>query len=380
MQRHFAGHRESVTSGMHDPQRPFDRLDYIYKLFIVIALALVAMVWAADIIIPFAFAGILSVVMMPLVKRLEARRVASALAISLVLLMTIVVLGLLIWLMVGQIVGLVADLPNLQTKLETSINEASKTLREFGISTVDQNKMVGDAMRTVSTFLATLLLSTTNVLSALIQIPIYVFLLLIYRDKFQAFFLALLPGREFGWKKDVERVIQGYISGLFLVTMIVAALNTMGLLIVGIDHAIFFGILSGILTIIPYVGIIIGALFPIVMALITKDSIWYTLGVIIVFTIVQFLEGNFITPRITGSKVSINALAAIIALLIGGKIFGIAGMILAVPGIGLVKILLTYSHHLKPFVILLEDTPTQKELPPDPEQPSPEDSSTVSPS
>lgn len=366
---------------MHDPQRPFDRLDYIYKLSVVIALALVAMVWAADIIIPFAFAGILSVVMAPLVKRLEARRVAPALAISLVLLMTIVVLGLLIWLMVGQIVGLVADLPNLQTKLETFINQASHSLRELGVSTADQNKMVGDAMRTVSTFLADLLLSTTNVLSALIQIPIYVFLLLIYRDKFQAFFLALLPGREFGWKKDVERVIQGYISGLFLVTMIIAGLNTVGLLIVGIDHAIFFGILSGVLTIIPYVGIITGAVFPIVMALITKDSAWYAIGVVIVFTIVQFLEGNFITPRITGSKVSINALAAIIALLIGGKVLGIAGMILAVPGIGLIKILLTYSHHLKPFVILLEDdTPTQKELPPDPDQPPSEDATSVSPS
>ncbi len=100
-------------------------------------------------------------------------------------------------------------------------------------------------------------------------------------------------------------------------------------MIVGIDHAIFFGVLSGVLTIIPYVGIIIGALFPIIMALITKDSIWYTIRVVIVFTIVQFLEGNFITPKITGSKVSINALAAIIALVIGGKILGISGMILA---------------------------------------------------
>ncbi len=82
---------------------------------------------------------------------------------------------------------------------------------------------------------------------------------------------------------------------------------------------------------------------------------WYAIGVVIVFAVVQFLEGNFITPRITGSKVSINALAAIIALLIGGKILGIAGMILAVPAIGVLKILLSHSEHLKPFVILLED-------------------------
>ena len=79
------------------------------------------------------------------------------------------------------------------------------------------------------------------------------------------------------------------------------------------------------------------------------------MGVIAVFFVVQFLEGNFITPRITGSKVSINALAAIIALLLGGKILGIAGMILAVPAIGVLKIMLAYSRRLKPFVILLGD-------------------------
>ena len=143
-------------------------------------------------------------------------------------------------------------------------------------------------------------------------------------------------------------------------TLIVAALNCIGLLVLGIDHAIFFGILSGVLTIIPYVGIIIGALFPILMALITKDSIWYSVGVVIVFFVVQFLEGNFITPRITGSKVSINALAAIVALVIGGKILGIAGMILAVPAIGVLKIVLSHSQRLKPFVILLEDANGKK--------------------
>jgi predicted PurR-regulated permease PerM len=80
------------------------------------------------------------------------------------------------------------------------------------------------------------------------------------------------------------------------------------------------------------------------------------MGVVIVFSIVQFLEGNFITPRITGSKVSINALAAIIALVIGGKILGIAGMILSIPALGITRILLTYSQHLKPFVVLIEDS------------------------
>jgi predicted PurR-regulated permease PerM len=219
------------------------------------------------------------------------------------------------------------------------------------------NQMAKEGAKAVSGYVGGFLLSTTNTISTMIQIPIYLFLLLIYREKFKQFFLSLIPNKneELAWKKDIDNVIQGYISGLLLVTLIVAVLNTIGLLVLGVDHAIFFGILSGVLTIIPYVGIFIGALFPFLMALITKDSIWYGIGVIIVFTVVQFLEGNFITPRITGSKVSINALAAIIALLIGGKILGIAGMILAVPAIGILKILLSYSERLKHFVILLGD-------------------------
>jgi predicted PurR-regulated permease PerM len=129
-----------------------------------------------------------------------------------------------------------------------------------------------------------------------------------------------------------------------------------------------------VLTIIPYVGIFIGALLPVLMALITKDSAWYAVGVVIVFTVVQFLEGNFITPRITGSKVSINALAAIIALLIGGKILGIAGMILAVPTLGVLKIIIAYSHRLKPFVILLgDDKPEEKQKDPTEHTPPVED-------
>lgn len=342
---------------MSEPlQKPFDRLDYTYKLLVVIALIITAIILAKDIVIPMAVAGLLSIVMLPLVKRLEKRRFGTALSIAIVLLATIIILGLFIWLIVNQIVGLVNDLPNLQTKFETFVAQTSRTLnRDFGISVIEQNKMLGELMKSISTYLGDILLSTTNAISTLVQIPIYIFLFLVYRTKFRDFFLSLIASDNLVWKKDVERVIQGYISGLFLVTLIITTLNSIGLLIVGIDHAIFFGILSGILTIIPYIGIIIGALFPIIMALITKDSIWYTIGVLIVFSIVQFLEGNFITPRITGSKVSINALAAIIALLIGGKILGITGMILAVPAIGLLKILLSRSSHLKHFVILLED-------------------------
>lgn len=345
---------------MNSKRNSFDRLDYTYKVLMVIALIMMGTILARDIVIPLMIAGILAVVLMPVVKKLE-RKISSTLSIAIVLLSTLILFVLVGILIANQLASLLNDLPDLETKLNSWVDQISSSLRsELGMSVKEQNQLLKNSLTSLGKYATALFSATTNLISLLIQIPIYILLFLVYRNRFTAFFMSLLSDQEEDtWKKEVENVVQGYFSGLLLVTIIVAILNSVGLLILGIDHAIFFGILSGILTIIPYVGIFIGAALPVVMALLTKDSMWYPAGVIMIFSIVQFLEGNFITPRITGSKVSINALAAIIALLIGGKILGIAGMILAVPALGIVKIILSHTTHLKPFVILIEDTPIE---------------------
>lgn len=335
----------------------WNRLDYIFKVMVITALSIYGVILCRDIVIPLAFAIFLTVVSLPVVNWLE-RRVGTIFAVSIVVIGGTIVFLFFLWLLVNQVISLVNDLPNLQERADKFVNDIKGVMwEELNIGQAELNQIVQDALKGVSVYLGAFLLTTGNTLATVVQIPIYMFLLLIYRDKFRMFFVSVLPRNddEMAWKKEIENVTQGYITGLMLVTLIVAILNTTGLLILGIKHAIFFGILSGILTIIPYVGIFIGALLPTLMALITKDSAWYAVGVIAVFAVVQFLEGNFITPRITGSKVSINALAAIIALVLGGKILGIAGMILAVPAIGVLKIMLAYSRRLKPFVILLGD-------------------------
>jgi predicted PurR-regulated permease PerM len=155
----------------------------------------------------------------------------------------------------------------------------------------------------------------------------------------------------------IQNVVKNYIMGLLLVMAIIAALNTVGLLILRIEYAFFFGALAALLNIIPYLGIIIGSILPIMMALLTKDSIWYAVGVAGVFTAVQFLEGNFITPHIVGSKVSVNPLAAIIALIIGGILWGPAGMILSIPFTAITKVILDNIEPLEPFGFLLGEPP-----------------------
>lgn len=345
---------------MKQPYSSFNRLDYTFKLLVVIGLIITACVLARDIVVPILIAAIISIVALPIVKRLE-KRISATLAIVIVLIGALFLFLMASWLIIHQMSDLVRDLPNLESKYNLFVDRISNTLQEtLGMSAREQSQLFKNGLTVLGSYATDLLSATTNMISLIVQIPIYIFLFLIYRNRFRAFFISFLPEtEELAWKKDIENVVQGYISGLLLVTIIIAILNSIGLLLLGIEYAIFFGLLSGLLTIIPYVGIFIGATLPVIMALLTKDSLWYPVGVILIFSFVQFLEGNFITPRITGSKVSINALAAIVALLVGGKILGIAGMILAIPALGVIKIFLSHTTHLKPFVILIEDNPLE---------------------
>lgn len=334
------------------------KLKVVYQYLMVLALSIAFLVLTKDIVMPMAFAALFSVVLLPMVK-FFGKKMGEIAAISLTLVCVLVVMLLMSWFVVSQLANLAASLPGLEQRFLNLINDISKSMSDqFDVSTVEQVQYLKDGLKNMSSYLGKILLSTSYLAYFFVQVPIYIFLFLLYRNRFKDFFLALMPGSAMQWKEEIQSIIKAYLSGLTLVVLIAGILNSVGLLIIGIDHAIFFGFLSGALTMIPYVGIALGAALPTLVALITKDSVWYAVGVIAVHAVVQFLEGNFITPKITGSKISVNALAAIVALLVGGKIWGIAGMILAVPAVGIMKILLGYSPRLKAFAILLGDGPT----------------------
>jgi predicted PurR-regulated permease PerM len=333
-------------------------LDRVYKGMIVAALSVTAIVLLKDIIIPMAFAALFAMILNPIATRI-AQRTGNILSIVLVLLGSLLVLLLILWLVVDQLTNLVATLPDLEEKFFSMIAATSSHLHtNFSISVEEQIRMLKEGAADLSTYLGGVLLSTSYLVYFFIQVPIYIFLFLLYRSKFKEFFLAYNADGSMQWKKDIDGVVRGYISGLIIVVLIAGILNSIGLLALGIQNAIFFGFLSGTLTLIPYVGITLGATLPALFALVTKDSAWYAVGVIALHAGVQFLEGNFITPKVTGSRISVNALAAIVALLVGGRLLGIAGMILAVPAVGICKILIAGSPTLKPLVILLEDKPS----------------------
>ena len=140
---------------------------------------------------------------------------------------------------------------------------------------------------------------------------------------------------------------------MVIVYILVGILNSIGLLVLGIEHAVLFGMLTAIMTIIPYVGIMVSALLPITMAYITKDSIWYSVGVVGVFTFVQYLEANLIFPTVVGKQLNVSTWATLVAIVAGGIIWGVSGMILFIPFVAILKIVAEYVPEWRALHLLL---------------------------
>jgi len=175
-------------------------------------------------------------------------------------------------------------------------------------------------------------------------IPVYLFYLLADLPQLKRFLESFIPQRYRGIYDDklaeVDTVLSGFIRGQLLVCALLAVLYSIGLYVIGIDLAIAIGVLAGITFIIPYVGTIIGMVLSVAMALLKFQDILHPLLCLGWFGIVQTLEGMIITPRVVGNSIGLHPLVTIVALLVGGQLFGLLGMLLAVPVTAVLQVFL----------------------------------------
>src|SRR5690606_9846837 len=294
-----------------------------------------------------------------LLERLKLpRAVASIISVTVA---TLVVSGI-IYFIVNQVIvigkngeDISKNFVNIYDSIQTFVED--KFGVEPGALTNRLREEGQNFLSNAGTYLSAAFSSAGGTLANAILVLLYIFFFLYYRDFFKEFFIkvhrSFKPAEVLGTLREIYEVIQSYLLGMVMVMGIVAILNTAGLLVLGIQYAWFFGTLAALLILIPYIGIAIGSIIPALFALATMDSYWYALGVIIWFQVVQFLEGNFITPNIVGGKVSLNPLVAIMSLLLGGMLFGLAGLILALPLVASIKILLTLSESTEPFSFVI---------------------------
>ncbi|REL33009.1 AI-2E family transporter [Rhodohalobacter sp. SW132] len=335
-----------------------------------LCLVVLIMSYGRFILMPLAFAALFSMLLSPVIKRFETWKMNRSMSILLALLLITIFLAGLITLITIQIIQFSDSLADFADEfIGTSYSGIHFIEGITGISVDRQTEYLKGGLETLfetgGEFMSSLADATMGTLIFLGLLPIFIFFMLYYKEMYKTFLeKTFSKSRNSDIHiviKRVQRVTQNYLVGLFTVIGIMAVLNAVGLFIIGLDHAIFFAVFASFLTIIPLVGSILGALPALIYAFLFGETFWLPLLVVIVFSTVQLIESSVLTPKIVGSRVSINPFVAIIVLLIGAELWGIAGMILFIPLIGILRVGFSQVQELEPYGYILGNIIDYKE-------------------
>lgn len=313
-----------------------------------------------DIIVPFAFAGLIAILLNPVYNRFQKWKMNKILAIILTILIAVIVLAAVMLFLSSQIAQFGEMIPQLKAKSMSLLHELQAWLSaRFGISTQKQMSMVNEAMNNSKAYVGQTLNTVFGMLSFFVLIPLYVFLLLFYKPLILNFIFEVFDEDNSHQVAEIlqetKSAVQSYIVGLMIETSIIAVLNSAALLILGVKYAILLGVIGAILNLIPYIGGVIAIALPVLMSIITKDGFTTPLLIVGAYTVIQFADNNIIVPRVVSSKVSVNALISILVVLLGGTLWGVSGMFLSIPFVAVLKIIFDRIDELKPWGKLLGD-------------------------
>jgi len=329
---------------------------------LLLALVITFLILAENILIPFTIAVFFTFLLMPVSQKLEDWHFPKPLAIVISIILAFSVFMAMIYFLYAQVISFVNEWPVLEKTFLVKWGNFQQFISEtFHISSIEQKAWITTKMKenasTGGVLVFGLFSATTSFLASFVLIPIYIFFLTFYKDKLKKFVILIAKEdkneQAIVVVKKVSRVSQKYILGISLDILILSVINSTGFLIMGLPHAILFGVLASMLNIIPYIGVLIGSILPITMAFLSYDSFSYTLGIAAVCVVTQFIDGNFITPNVVGGSVNINPLAATLALIASSLIWGIPGMILCLPLTGMAKVVCDNVDSLKPYGYLL---------------------------
>ncbi len=317
------------------------------------------------IIVPLIFGTIIAMVLHPIVRFFVRKKMNRILAIVITLLLSftlIIAFGLFFY---SQVSRFGESWPLLVEKITSLLNETIQWVPGyFDISADEVNSWLADTKNKLldssSSVIGQTLISAGNAMIAIFLVPVYIFMILYYQPLLLEFIQRLFGGNKRNnvgvIVSQTKSVVQRYLVGLFIETILVALLNSVGLLILGIDYAILIGVLGALLNLIPYIGGLIAVAMPMMIALVTKDSPWFALYVMAVYYFIQLIDNSYIVPKIVASKVKINALVSIVSVLAGGALWGVAGMFLSIPITAIIKVICDHVEPLKPVGFLLGDT------------------------
>jgi predicted PurR-regulated permease PerM len=324
----------------------------------------IVLLYGRPILVPLIFASMLAMLMAPVCRALDGRKWPRALSCVVCIFILLVIMLAVISVVSAQIVSFSDNLPELERRVNLMLERIQTFIyRNFNMSPGEQMEYLKNQGQTLAesagSYVGAVVGGVLGMIGNAGIILVLTFLMLYNKEMYENFFIKLYKEQGTSDMKkilsDITLVSQQYLTGRIISMSIQAALFSTGLLIIGVENAILLGCIAGLLTIIPYIGPYVGGAFPVMMSLITGDSLQQTLWVIILLVIVQFFDNTFVEPNVVGGKVKLGALATIVAIIIGGMLWGVMGMILFIPMLGIVKIVFDHVPELEPYAYIISD-------------------------
>ncbi|QNF34116.1 AI-2E family transporter [Adhaeribacter swui] len=330
---------------------------------VVLVLTVLILYYGRVFLIPLAFAVFFAMMLLPVSNKLEkwgiGRIWSTLLCIALILLFIAA-----IFFIVGlQAASLSEDLPQIQKKLQQYLDTGQQWVQQqFGVAPQEQIKVLKSQISKFSElfnqFATSLLSGGMGLLSGFALILFYFFFLMWKREKYEKFFVHLAQPENRPEVKqtlsEIKQVASQYLVARLFSMVFLAVFYMVGFSVIGIENAIIISLVAVLPTIVPYIGSIIGGLFPLLMALVAGSS-GMVLPVIIVLVLAQVIDNNIIEPLVEGNSMNISPFITIVAIVLGELIWGIAGMILFIPIFAIIRIICDHLPALAPYSFLLEN-------------------------
>lgn len=317
-----------------------------------------------DLLFPLLFGIFFSFLLMPLEKKIYKYIPTKIISITGSVVIVLGVIGGLGFIFGYQLIQIVSEMNSIQDSLMNGLKEILIFLEtRFPILNMhsdeeSMNLMLNKLVDAPVEYVGAGITSGAGLLFNTALTFIYTIFLLIYKDAFRDFLMIQFSKDR---RDEIETIltqsvhlIQRYLTGMVTVVLILAILNCSGLLLIGVEHAIFWGVLAACLVIIPFIGTAIGGLLPFLYSLATSEHGWQPLAVVILFIVTVQVEANFITPKVVGSSVRINPFFALISIVIMGALMGIGGVVLAIPIMAILKLIAEEIDVLKPVALLMD--------------------------
>lgn len=343
-------------------------LDKSIKILLFLLLFFTLLYFAEGFLVPVLIASFLSMLLTPLCMRLE-QWMPKGLAVAFSVLVLVVVAAVIIYIVSKQVSNIADNAQKIEQNISTHVKKVEDFLsRTLGIAKQEQEQVINqqqqESQGKISSFLTGLFASVGSLLTNVIITLVYIFLFLYFREHFSQFLLKVVPVRDKTNTKtimhDVRQVAQKYLIGLAIMIACLWVMYGIGFSIIGVRNALFYAVLCGLLEIVPFVGNLTGVSITVVMSLAQGGDIKLVIAILITYGIVQFLQSYILEPLVVGRNISIHPVFTIVGIVGGELLWGIPGMILALPLLGIIKIICDHVEPLKPYGFLIGDERKKK--------------------